>query len=155
MNHLTRSLEDYLKASYIFELESGVSRSSQIAQFLGVKLPAVNKAIKELKKRGLISHRRYGYIALTDKGRKIAEKIFLTHKALFELLTLFGVGRKLSEEYACYIEHISDEEKIKEIIYDIVLYFKKNRKEREKLLRFMKRRKNERDNAFEGANEKA
>lgn len=106
---LTDSLEDYLKASYIFEKKNGFSRIKEISSFLNVKLPSVNKAIKELEKRNLLTHERYGYIKLTRQGEKLAANIVSMHDMLFNLFKLIGFDRKKSLKYGCYLEHVLDE----------------------------------------------
>ncbi len=117
--YLSPSLEDYLETVYIFEKKNGFSRVKEIADFLSVKLPSVNKAIKELEKRNLLTHQRYGYIKLTEDGLKLAIEIFLTHQLLIDFFKLLGFDDKKSLKYGCYLEHIienEDKEKISKIV---------------------------------------
>lgn len=116
---LTKSLEDYIEAIYIFEKKNGFSRVKEIAMFLNVKLPSVNKALKELKKNKLIDHERYGYIKLTEFGRKVAENVFNIHNELVELFRLLGFSEESSIKYGCCLEHVidnSDKERITKLI---------------------------------------
>ncbi len=102
-------MEDYLEAIYLVELKKGFSRVKDIASFLNVKLPSVNRALKDLERRALIDHEKYGYIKLTKKGSKIASKISMTHKMLHNFFVAVGFNEEKSFRYACFVEHIIDE----------------------------------------------
>ncbi|MCX7641240.1 MAG: metal-dependent transcriptional regulator [Elusimicrobiales bacterium] len=126
---LTKSLEDYIEAMYIFEEKNGFSRIKDIAIFLNVKFPSVNSAVKELEKENLIIHQRYGYIKLTDNGKKIAQSIVKTHRELVEFFELLGFSHKSSLKYGCNLEHIIDEidkKRISKLINRIKCLKKKN-----------------------------
>lgn len=107
---LTKSLEDYIETIYMFEKKNGFSRVKEIANFLNVKLPSVNKALKELEKGNLINHEKYGYIKLTKEGKKIAENVFNIHNELVELFKLLGFSDESSFKYGCCLEHVIDED---------------------------------------------
>ncbi|MEW6012518.1 MAG: metal-dependent transcriptional regulator [Elusimicrobiales bacterium] len=141
MNKLSSSLEDYIEAAYIFEKKNGFSRIKEIADFLNVKLPAVNKAVKELDKRGFLTHQKYGYIKLTSKGKVLAENILTIHNMLVRLLKMFDISDIDSNRYACYMEHIIHKNS-KDISY-IIDYFNSNPCEIKKIKDFIKKRKNE------------
>jgi DtxR family Mn-dependent transcriptional regulator len=141
MRELTKSLEDYLEAIYIFETKNGFSRVKEISNFLGVSLPSVNKAIKELEKKNLATHERYGYIKLTEKGKNVAAHLFKLHFVFFELFKLFGVDEKKAERYACYIEHIIEKKDVK-FVADILDYYKSNPNEIKKIKNSIKEKKN-------------
>ena len=127
MDKLSTSKEDYIEAIYLFEEKNGFSRVGEIANFLAVKLPSVNKAIKELEERKLVVHQKYGYIKLTDEGRKIALSIINKHNSLRELFNMLGISSKNSQKYACYIEHII-EKKDYDKVMKLIKYFKSNSK---------------------------
>ncbi|MEF3280611.1 MAG: metal-dependent transcriptional regulator [Elusimicrobiota bacterium] len=123
---LTDSLTDYLEAVYIFEKENGFSRIKEIANFLSVKLPSVNKAIKELKKRKLLTHQRYGTVKLTDNGKKVASNLLSTHNLLVSFFKALGFNEKKSLKYGCYFEHIIEEKDKKKMAKLLKLFEKKN-----------------------------
>lgn len=127
MDKLSTSKEDYIEAIYLFEEKNGFSRVGEIANFLAVKLPSVNKAIKELEDKKLVVHQRYGYIKLTDEGKKIALYIINKHNSLAELFNMLGISSKNSQKYACYIEHII-EKKDYDKVMKLIKYFKSNSK---------------------------
>ena len=72
----TASMEDYLEAIAMLNEEGKVARVTQISQTLGVKKPSVTSALKKLSDDGLVKHERYGYVALTPEGARIAMDVF-------------------------------------------------------------------------------
>lgn len=141
MEKLSSSLEDYIEAVYVFEKKNGFSRIKEIADFLKVKLPAVNKAVKELGRRGFLTHQKYGYIKLTKKGKSLGQDILKTHNLLVELFKIFDINDYDSNRYACYIEHII--KKDNDDLFYIIDYFKTNTEEVKKIKKFIKKRRNE------------
>lgn len=103
---LTESLQDYLLEIYIVKTKKGVVRSKDIASRRNVKLPSVVEAIKELVKKGLVTHESYGYIEFTDAGIDEATKLYERHKMLYKFLhDGLGLDENLAEEDAHRIEH--------------------------------------------------
>jgi len=139
MEKLTYTLEDYLESVYIFESKNGFSRIKDISEFLDVSLPSVNKAINDLKNKKLLNHEKYGYIKLTDKGKKLAKDLFGLHSKFTELFKIFGIEDKKANKYACHIEHIIDKNDISFVEY-LLDYYKINKKEVEKIKDFISRR---------------
>ncbi len=113
---LTRSLEDYLEAILIEE-EKGVVRVKDLVKRLGVRAPSVVGALKSLADKGLVTHERYGHIALTKKGRKKAEEVYNKHKTLLAFLReVLGVPDSIAEKDACSIEHYLSPETMKRFV---------------------------------------
>ena len=74
-----------------------------------VSKPSVSKALGRLKKEECVIVDADGHIAFTEKGRKIAEKIYERHNVLSQILIRLGVDEETAVEDACKIEHdISD-----------------------------------------------
>ena len=63
---VSESLEMYLEAILELEAKNSVVRSVDIARFLGVTKPSVNRAMSNLKKEGYINQEPYGDIAFTE-----------------------------------------------------------------------------------------
>ena len=85
-------------------------RSIDIAEDMGYSKPSVSRAVGLLKAGQFIVVDKDGYIALTERGRERAQKIFERHQLLTAMLTRLGVSEKTAAEDACKIEHdISDE----------------------------------------------
>ncbi len=105
-----KSAEDYLEAMVILKEKNGYIRSIDIAGFLGVTKPSVSNAMKRLREDGYIEMERSGRITVTDKGMKIADKIYTRHKKLAGFFVALGVNPEVAEADACKIEHdLSDE----------------------------------------------
>ena len=105
-----KSAEDYLEAMVILKEKNGYIRSIDIAGFLGVTKPSVSNAMKRLREDGYIEMESSGRITVTDKGMKIADKIYTRHKKLTGFFVDLGVGPEVAEADACKIEHdLSDE----------------------------------------------
>jgi len=99
-------MENYLEAIKNLETDKGVVRVKNVAQELKVKMSSVSEALETLAKEGLISHEKYGYIQLTDQGKRLAEAICSRHRTLFKFLTeVLGVNPKTADEDACKMEH--------------------------------------------------
>lgn len=105
-----KSAEDYLESMIILKEKNGYIRSVDIAEFLGVTKPSVSNAMKRLREEGYIEMNRSGFITVTEKGMKIADKIYDRHKKLTGFFVTLGVSPEVAEDDACKIEHdISDE----------------------------------------------
>ena len=111
MSQLHKSGEDYLEAILFIEEQKGRVKSVDIANFLGVSKPSVNKALTILQEMGYVSKPSYGEVTITQEGKRRAKSVAVKHKALTKLLTeVLGVGADTAEKAACKIEHdISDE----------------------------------------------
>ena len=104
---LTKSREDYLEAICEICEEEKVARVKDIASHMDVSLASVNYAVKALKSDGLIKHKRYGYIELTEKGGKIGRAIYRKHKLIRSfLIKVLNVNEKIADKDACGIEHV-------------------------------------------------
>ncbi len=104
---LTSNMEDYLEAIYEIRREKPAVRVRDVARKLGVTMPSVNGALKNLKSLGLIRHHRYEYIELTESGSVHASKIAARHRIITVFLTeIIGVDIQTAEEEACKMEHV-------------------------------------------------
>ncbi len=103
---LTSSMENYLETIRNLEKDKGVVRVKNIARELKVKMSSVSGALETLAKEGLISHEKYGYIELTNRGERLAEAVCSRHQTFFKFLTeVLGVDPKTADEDACKMEH--------------------------------------------------
>ena len=103
---LSPSIEDYLEAIYFLAREKKSVRTSDIASFLGHRIPSVTEMLGKLNKSGLVKHEKYGAVLLTPRGRRIAKKVSDRHVVLVSFLRLLGVNKKSAEIDACKIEHV-------------------------------------------------
>ena len=115
MSAMTQSLEDYLEAVYRLISENRPAQVRDVAQMLSVKMPSVVKAIRELKKLGLVTQKPYSNIELTVKGGRVARQVLSRHTLLRDFLMKLGVSRRHVDKDACLMEHILSAETIDRI----------------------------------------
>lgn len=107
MASLSPSLEDYLEAIYEIEKFKRAVRVKDVAEKLGVTMPSVNGALKNLEAKGLLKHERYDYIELTDNGMQLASRVSSRHQIIFTFLQeILGVDSATAQSDACKIEHV-------------------------------------------------
>jgi DtxR family transcriptional regulator, Mn-dependent transcriptional regulator len=111
---LTSSLEDYLEAIYILEQKHRVARVKDIAAHLGVQMPSVTGALRNLRDRGLVVYEKNSYINLTAEGLEWAEKVTGKHILLKKFLQDVLLSNETNaDEEACRIEHAISQETAK------------------------------------------
>ena len=114
---IKESAENYLEAILMIDAKKGFVRSIDIANELNFSKPSVSVAMKNFREEGYITVADDGAISLTEKGLKIAKRIYERHRIIAQALMTLGVPEGIAYEDSCKIEHdISDEsfEKIKE-----------------------------------------
>ena len=107
---LQESGEMYLETILVLSREKEFVRSVDISQHLGYSKPSVSRAVGLLKAGEYITIDTNGHIQLTDSGYHIAEKIFIRHKVLTEMLVSLGVDRQIAAADACKMEHVISDE---------------------------------------------
>lgn len=123
---LTKSLEDYLEAIKILTNNKKVTRVKDIGELLKVKSSSVVNAMNSLKEKGYIKQEKYGYIELTETGRKAALKIFKKHRIILKfLIEVLRVPKEIAEMDACKIEHVISEETFNKIL-EFYNYYNEN-----------------------------
>lgn len=101
------SREMYLEAIYELEQQNGAVRIVDIAGKMGFSKPSVSRAINVLRKNGYIAHSPYGDVALTEKGRELARRVYNTHQLLTAFFTqILKLDPETAEADACRIEHV-------------------------------------------------
>ena len=106
MAAMTQSLEDYLEAIYLRIADGKAAQVRDVARMLSVKMPSVVKAVRELKKLGLVTQEPYANIELTAKGSRLARHVLDRHTLIREFLMKLGVTRRNADRDACLMEHI-------------------------------------------------
>lgn len=113
---MNKSGEDYLEAILNIETEDSGARITDIAEYLGVSKPSVNRAMKVLCEKGYVNHETYGKITLTEKGRAYASMVYKRHTVLVRFLKeILNVSDDVSERDACLIEHDVSSETMEKI----------------------------------------
>ena len=106
---ILESGEMYLETILILGKKNNIVRSIDIAEYMGFSKAAVSRAMSKLKEDKDVIVDNEGYIAFTEKGRAIAEKIYERHTILTKVLISLGVDEENASADACKMEHdISD-----------------------------------------------
>ncbi len=103
---MKESGEMYLETILIESKKRDYVRSVDVAAGLGVTRPSVSRAISKLRDDNCILIDDSGYITFTEKGLKIAEKIYERHRVLTALLLSLGIDEETASSDACKIEHV-------------------------------------------------
>ena len=99
----------YLETILVLTKKNGYVRAIDVGEYMGYSKPSVSRAVGVLREGGFITVNRDGAIALTEKGREVAEKIYERHAVLTRFLVSLGVDPAIATEDACKMEHhISD-----------------------------------------------
>ena len=81
-----------------------------MAAALGVTKPSVSVAMKKLRENGYILMDGDNLLSLTPMGEAIADRMYLRHTVLTQMLKGLGVSEEVARQDACKIEHdLSDE----------------------------------------------
>lgn len=112
---IQESAENYLETILILKNKLGMVRSIDIANYLNFSKPSISTAMKSFRENGYITVDDKGFITLTEKGLKIAEKIYERHTILSKCLMDLGVQEKTAKEDACRIEHVISQETFEKI----------------------------------------
>ncbi|MCL2186061.1 MAG: metal-dependent transcriptional regulator [Treponema sp.] len=103
------SVENYLETILVLSFKGKRIRSIDIVNELEYSKPSVSVAMKNLRTNGYILMDDDGFITLTKKGRKIAEKMYERHVAISDWLIFLGVDKKTAVQDACKMEHVMSE----------------------------------------------
>ncbi len=107
----TPATEDYLKAIYKLRENAEAASTNAIADRMGVSAASVTNMMKRLSETGLVEHRPYQAITLTDAGRKIALEIIRHHRLLeVYMAEALGFTWDQVDAEAERLEHVISEE---------------------------------------------
>ena len=100
--------DDYLKTIYHHtEWQSDSITPSQLASVLGLAPSSVTEMVQKLVAQGLVTHRPYGPIALSDAGERRAAAIVRRHRLVETwLVREFGYSWDEVHDEAEVLEHV-------------------------------------------------
>jgi DtxR family Mn-dependent transcriptional regulator len=106
------AVQDYAKAIYALELRGGEAVSTNaLAERLGVTAASASGMVKRLGELGLVEHRPYRGVSLTDEGRRVALEVMRHHRLLeLYLFETLGVPWDRVHQEAEVLEHVLSEE---------------------------------------------
>ncbi|TDS85736.1 MULTISPECIES: metal-dependent transcriptional regulator [Nesterenkonia] len=107
----TTSVEDYAKTIYgLAEWDGASVTASALAKTLGVSNPSVSLMMRKMSELGLVEHRPYAPLALTDAGRQLALAMVRRHRLIETwLVRELGYGWEEVHEEAERLEHAVSE----------------------------------------------
>jgi DtxR family Mn-dependent transcriptional regulator len=107
----TESIEDYLKAIYEIQKESGKVSTNSLSEKLNVAPASVTSMMKKLSEKKLIAHKRYQGVKLTKAGLKISLEVIRHHRLIeLYLAEALGVPWDQVHEEAEKWEHVLSED---------------------------------------------
>jgi DtxR family Mn-dependent transcriptional regulator len=108
----TSAVEDYAKAIYALERRAGAAvTTNALADRLGVTAASASGMVKRLNDLGLVEHRPYRGVSLTEGGRRVALEVMRHHRLLeLYLVKSLGVPWDRVHAEAEVLEHVLSEE---------------------------------------------
>ncbi|MEN9686173.1 MAG: hypothetical protein RLZZ28_1959 [Bacteroidota bacterium] len=112
----TSTEENYIKAVYHLQQESGNVSTNALAAELQTKAASITDMLKKLKAKKLLSYERYKGVRLSGEGKKLALTIVRKHR-LWEyfLVNTLQFGWDEVHEVAEELEHISSKKLIEKL----------------------------------------
>jgi DtxR family Mn-dependent transcriptional regulator len=105
------AVEDYAKAIYALEQREGSVSTNSLAERLGVTAGSASGMVKRLGELGLVEHRPYRGVSLTEDGRRVALEVMRHHRLLeLYLVKSLGVPWDRVHQEAEVLEHVLSEE---------------------------------------------
>jgi DtxR family transcriptional regulator, Mn-dependent transcriptional regulator len=106
------AVEDYAKAIYTLERRGHAPVSTNaLAERIGVTAASASGMVKRLGELGLVEHRPYRGVWLTDDGRRVALEVMRHHRLLeLYLVQDLGVPWDRVHQEAEVLEHVLSEE---------------------------------------------
>lgn len=110
---LTAPVEDYLKAIYALELDTGAAATNDLALQLEIAPASVTGMVQRLAEQGLVAYERYRGVRLTAAGRRGALRTLRRHRVIEAyLVRALGFGWDSVHEEADRLEHAASDELI-------------------------------------------
>lgn len=128
----TPSMEDYIELIYNLIDTKGYARVSDMAEQLTVHPSSVTKMVQKLDKDDYLNYEKYRGFVLTEKGKKIGERLVFRHELLEDFLEIIGVEKDNIYHDVEGIEHHLSWNSI-DRIGDLVNYFKADKMRVEQL----------------------
>ncbi len=111
--HLSRSVEDYLKAVYALTEQGEPASTSALAEALDIQPASVTGMIKRLDESGFVEHVPYRGVRLTETGSREALRIIRRHRVLeTDLADRLGYSWDAVHHEAERLEHAASDELI-------------------------------------------
>ena len=131
---LSTAQEDYIETIFNLSGELDKVRVTDIAERLGVRMPAVTRAVQGLERLRMIERDDGRGICLTPLARKLAGALVHRHSDLVTFLTeVLGVDERIAETDTCQMEHGISSETAQSLHEFLKEYARLDEKTREQL----------------------
>ncbi len=111
------TVQEYVEIIRDLVGEQRVARVKDIAELRGVTRSSVSTALNNLRDLGLIEHEHYGYVSLTDDGRRLGEILTQRHSVILRFLhDILGLELDSADEEACKLEHSMGPEALRALV---------------------------------------
>jgi DtxR family Mn-dependent transcriptional regulator len=148
MKTISESLENYLRAIYILHIDGKIPRIKDISKMLDVRNASTVEAIKRLEKSGMITHEKYGYIDLNEKGLAYGERVYRKYITLIDFfVNILNLSKEEAYKLSCGIEHHMTKDFFTSL-EALILFIKRNPLEYSKMKQFIKKYSNEMPHVF-------
>ena len=148
MKNISESLENYLRAIYILHIDGKIPRIKDISKMLDVRNASTVEAIKRLEKSGMITHEKYGYIDLNEKGLAYGERVYRKYITLIDFfVNILNLSKEEAYKLSCGIEHHMTKDFFTSL-EAMILFIKRNPLEYSKMKQFIKKYSNEMPHVF-------
>ncbi|MFH1105275.1 MAG: metal-dependent transcriptional regulator [Actinomycetota bacterium] len=95
-------------ARAVEEGRSGPIPLGVIAETLGLSVASANEMVRKLARRGLLGYEPYRGVELTDRGRRVADRVLRTRRLWSTFLAgHLGLGPMAADDQACHLEHVT------------------------------------------------
>lgn len=112
-DHAAETAEDYVEAIAQVLAEKGACRVVDLARRFDVSHVTVTKIVARLKEHGLVTSEPYKPLALTEAGRRLADKSRERHEIVYQFLLALGVNKTAAAADSEGIEHHVSAETLK------------------------------------------
>jgi Mn-dependent DtxR family transcriptional regulator len=100
------TIEEYIEIIGKLLSENPVARVKDIASARGVSMPSASSALEKLKSLGLVEHKQYGYVLLTQDGYRLAHTLETSHSTIKDFMVkVLGLPEAIADSDACKFEH--------------------------------------------------
>jgi DtxR family Mn-dependent transcriptional regulator len=114
--NLSPNMEMYLKTILRLGKNDQPVRVKAIAEALGVKMPSVSGALRQLKAKGLVLHPAYGAVRLSARGKRAAGSVNQRYEVLRRFfIDVLNLDNRHADRDACEIEHVVSPETMRRL----------------------------------------
>lgn len=107
-------MEDYIEMLYRLTAGTQLARLGDVAVALNVQPPSASKMIQRLLEADYVVYEKYGFIRLTDTGKRLGKQLMERHRILETFLRLLGLRVNILKDTE-RIEHMVSEEFLERI----------------------------------------